>query len=485
MKTVKIKPLETNSKLIVLGFYEDKKELSEIQMELDKKFLGVISSNILKNFSGKFNEILTFPLENGVKIVALGLGKYGEFTSKKLRELIVKNYSSVQKLAADGTISFEHILNDNVCKKCLISSVPLGVNLGNYKFDKYKTKKQDKKVENIELLTLTDDSDLDDAINMAEIISNSMNFTKDLVFESAEIMTPTKVSEIAADLAKNYGIEIKVYNKDELKEMGFNAFLAVGQGSAQEPKFIHLTYKSENPKKKVALIGKGITFDSGGLDIKPPSSMLTMKTDMTGCATVLGVMKAICELKPDIELHVMSALCENMPSGSSYKVGDVLISKSGKTIEVDNTDAEGRLTLADVLTYADSINPDEVIDIATLTGAVIVALGNNITGIMGNNQEMIDEFIETCKLTGEPVWQLPIFDDMQDNLKSDIADMKNTGPRYAGSSVAGRFLENFTQSKKWLHIDIAGTAYIDKPYSELQKGATGVMVRSLVKYLTK
>lgn len=145
MKTVKIKPLETNSKLIVLGFYEDKKELSEIQMELDKKFLGVISSNILKNFSGKFNEILTFPLENGVKIVALGLGKYGEFTSKKLRELIVKNYSSIQKLAADGTISFEHILNDNVCKKCLISSVPLGVNLGNYKFDKYKTKKQDKK----------------------------------------------------------------------------------------------------------------------------------------------------------------------------------------------------------------------------------------------------------------------------------------------------------------------------------------------------
>lgn len=485
MKTVKIKPLETNSKLIVLGFYEDKKELSEIQTELDKKFLGVISSNILKNFTGKFNEILTFPLENGVKIVALGLGKYNEFTSKKLRELIVKNYSSIQKLAADGVISFEHILNDNVCKKCLISSVPLGINLGNYKFDKYKTKKQDKKVENIELLTLSDDKDLDEAVNMAEIISNSMNFTKDLVFESAEIMTPTKVSEIATDLAKNYGIEIKVYNKDELKEMGFNAFLAVGQGSVQEPKFIHLTYKSENPKKKVALIGKGITFDSGGLDIKPPSSMLTMKTDMTGCATVLGVMKAICELKPEIELHVMSALCENMPSGSSYKVGDVLISKSGKTIEVDNTDAEGRLTLADVLTYADSINPDEVIDIATLTGAVIVALGNNITGVMGNNQEMIDEFIETCKLTGEPVWQLPIFDDMQDNLKSDIADMKNTGPRYAGSSVAGRFLENFTKSKKWLHIDIAGTAYIDKPYSELQKGATGVMVRSLVKYLTK
>ena len=213
--------------------------------------------------------------------------------------------------------------------------------------------------------------------------------------------------------------------------------------------------------------------------------MLTMKTDMTGCATVLGVMKAICEIKPDVEVHIMSALCENMPSGSSYKVGDVITSKSGKTIEVDNTDAEGRLTLADVLTYADEFNPDEVIDIATLTGAVIVALGNNITGIMGNNQEMIDNFKNTAEKIGEPVWQLPIYEDMMDGLKSDIADMKNTGPRGAGSSVAGRFLQNYTKSKNWLHIDIAGSAYIDKPYRELQKGATGVMVRTLTEYIIK
>ena len=269
-----------------------------------------------------------------------------------------------------------------------------------------------------------------------------MNFTKDLVFESAEIMTPTKVSEIATKLANENNLEIKVYNKDELKEMGFNAFLAVGQGSAQEPKFIHMVYKSQNPTRKIALIGKGITFDSGGLDLKPPASMLTMKTDMTGCATVLGVMKAISEIKPEIELHVMSALCENMPSGTSYKVGDVLTSKSGKTIEVDNTDAEGRLTLADVLTYADEIEADEVIDIATLTGAVIVALGNNITGIMGNNQEQIEEFKKSAEKTGELVWQLPMYDDMMDNLKSDIADMKNTGSRNGGSSNAARFLLN-------------------------------------------
>ena len=312
-----------------------------------------------------------------------------------------------------------------------------------------------------------------------------MNFTRDLVNESAEIMTPSKVAEIAKKLADEKCLKFEVYNKDELKKMNFNAFLAVGQGSAQEPKFIHLTYKSQNPKKKFALIGKGITFDSGGLDIKPASSMLTMKTDMTGCATVLGVIKAISEIKPDIELHVLSALCENMPSGTSYKVGDVLTSKSGKTIEVDNTDAEGRLTLADVLTYADELNVDEVIDIATLTGAVIVALGDNITGVMGNNQGQIDEFLKIAAKTGERAWQLPIYDDLMENLKSDIADMSNTGGRQAGSSVAGRFLQNFTKSGKWLHIDIAGTAYTDKAHREVPKGATGVMLRTLVQYLIK
>lgn len=484
MKTVILKPSETNSKTLILGFFEDKKELSEVQKELDKKFLNVVSNNILKNITGKLNETLLCPLENGVKIIALGLGKYEEFSLDKLREAISKGFQSALKYAKDDVLSIELIENENLCKKCAAASSVLSAGMNNYKFDKYKTKKGDK-VNSIEILTSDDNAEIKEGIKIADILVESMDFTKDLVFESAEIMTPTKVSEIASDLAKEYGLEIKIYDKEELKEMNFNAFLAVGQGSVEPPKFIHLVYKSENPKKKIALIGKGITFDSGGLDIKPPASMLTMKTDMTGCATVLGVMKAIAEIKPDIELHVMSALCENMPSGSSYKVGDVLISKSGKTIEVDNTDAEGRLTLADVLTYADDINPDEVIDIATLTGAVIVALGNNITGIMGNNQSQIDEFKETASQMGELVWQLPVYDDMMENLKSDIADMKNTGPRYAGSSVAGRFLQNYTKSKKWLHIDIAGTAYTDKPYKEIPKGATGVMVRSLVKYLIK
>ncbi|MCD8023933.1 MAG: leucyl aminopeptidase [Candidatus Gastranaerophilales bacterium] len=473
METTVKTPLETKSNLFVLGFFENN-ETTEVQKELNLKYPFLEKLN--GNFEGKFNETLAFPLENGVMAVIIGLGKKEEFNSDKLRQSIASGVNAANKYIKNGTISIE--LPENSCVK----SVILGAYMANYRFDKYKTEKENK-IETLEILTK--ETGLEEKIKEASIIGNAMNYTKDMVFESAEIMTPSKAAEIAYELSKKYGLEIKVLDKEELKKQNFNAFLAVGQGSVEPPKFIHLTYKSKNPKKKAALIGKGITFDSGGLDIKPASSMLTMKTDMTGCATVLGVLKAICELKPEIELHVLSALCENMPSGSSYKVGDVIVSKSGKTIEVDNTDAEGRLTLADALTYADELNVDEVIDIATLTGAVITALGSNITGIMGNNQAQIDEFKETALKSGELVWQLPIFDDMIDNLKSDIADMKNTGSKGAGSSVAGRFLQNYTKSEKWLHIDIAGTAYTDKSYKEIQKGATGVMVRSLINYLNK
>ena len=484
MKTKLSDASNLTAKVIILPFYEDKKELSSIKKSLDEKFHKTIEENILKNFDGKLNETMLFPMPCGTKIIALGLGKYDELTMEKYRSAITKGYQASSKHINDGVIGVELTDHNKLDKKCLAAAASLVIGINDYKFDKYLSEKGNK-VKNVEIITNNNDSTVTEGIKMADIMSGAMAYTRSLVFESAEVMTPTKVSEIAKELADEKGLKFEVFNKEELKKMNFNAFLAVGQGSAKEPKFIHLTYKPENPNKKIALIGKGITFDSGGLDIKPASSMLTMKTDMTGCATVLGVMKAISEIKPNVELHVLSALCENMPSGSSYKVGDVLTSKSGKTIEVDNTDAEGRLTLADVLTYADDLNVDEVIDIATLTGAVIVALGDNITGVMGNNQSQIDEFLKVASKTGERVWQLPIYDDLMENLKSDIADMSNTGGRHAGSSVAGRFLQNFTKSEKWLHIDIAGTAYTDKPHREVPKGATGVMVRTLIQYLIK
>ena len=274
-----------------------------------------------------------------------------------------------------------------------------------------------------------------------------------------------------------------VYNREECEKLGMGAFLAVAKGSSQEPKFIHMKYQVDNPKKKIAIIGKGITFDSGGLDIKPASSMLSMKDDMSAAACVLGVMSIIREFHPQVEVHGIIAACENMPGCSAYKPGDILTAKNGKTIEVDNTDAEGRLTLADALCYACELGVDEVIDLATLTGACMVALGTNAAGIMGNDDTLVKNLINTAERNGERYWELPLWDEYFDSLKSDIADMKNTGSRWGGASTAGVFLKKFVKDVKWAHIDIAGVAFLDKPQKEFIKGATGAGVRTLLNYI--
>ena len=245
-----------------------------------------------------------------------------------------------------------------------------------------------------------------------------------------------------------------------------------------------MIYKpSGEVKKRIALVGKGITFDSGGLDLKPASSMRQMKGDMSGSAITLAVMKALVLLKPDIEVHGIIATCENMPGCEAYKPGDILKAKNGKTIEVDNTDAEGRLTLADALCYATEQKVDEIIDIATLTGACVVALGQLAAGIMGNNQELIDKLISSADKGGERFWQLPLYDEHKDDIKSDIADMKNAGSRYAGASTAGIFLKEYVGETKWAHIDIAGPAVLDKEYKELSKGPSAMGMRAIINYI--
>ncbi len=479
--------------VVVLGIFEDDKNLNPAQTIVDKSLKGLISNYLIKSegFKGKFADSVIVPTQLKIpadKLMLVGLGKKKEFDCSKLRELCAKVIKQLDKSLNIKNVSIEllGLTSGNFDAQSCANAMSEGMLIAMYDYDKYKTKKSTPQIKKVRIVAYDtkDEKSAKAGVNSAKILCSAMDFTKDLINEPAQNATPETISQVAKNLSTDLGLTIKIYNKKQLSDMNFNAFLAVGQGSEREPKFIHLTYKpAKKAKKKIVLIGKGITFDSGGLDIKPANSMLTMKTDMSGCATVLGVIQAIAALKPDVEVHVLSALCENMPSGSSYKQGDVLTAKNGKTIEVDNTDAEGRLTLADVLTYADELNADEVIDIATLTGACIVALGQNITGIMGNNHNMIENIINIGKKSGETLWELPIFDDMQDMLKSDIADMRNTGSRFAGASVAGRFLQNFTKSKNWAHIDIAGTAFIDKPYRELNKGATGVMVRTLTNYI--
>lgn len=481
------------SDVVVLFIFENEVRTSALFQKLDEITNGELAKQIYKYrvIKGSYLETYKIATELGVKIVVVGLGKRAELSRNKFSQAVanitrtVKSYSNNQSLAfelIDNTLT--RALGNNFTKTDSAQILLCGARIGLYQFDKYISKEKKKQpIEIIEIIDASFSPEVEKSAEIGAYTSYAMKFAKDLVNESAQIVTPNYVANLATQIAKEHKLEIKVLDKEQIQEMKMNAFLAVGQGSVNEPRFIHLTYKPKGtPRKKIALVGKGITFDAGGMNIKPATSMLTMKSDMSGAAIALGVIQAIAKLKLDIELHVVSALCENMTSGSAYKQGDVLTAMNGKTIEVDNTDAEGRITLADALTYCDKLEVDEVIDIATLTGACIVALGNNITAVLGNNQSQINKFMTSAKKVGENVWQMPILDEMKNTLKSEIADMKNTGGRNAGTSVAAWFLSNFTKSKSWMHLDIAGTAYLDKSNGETLSGPTGVMIRSLVNY---
>lgn len=442
------------------------------------KFEGKETSHPLINrfapdsFTGKPGQIFVIHTQKeypAAQILALGLGDENNMDNNVIRENVAKAVRKCIELKAK-TIAFDFTTDSSFGLPTIT-----GTSIANYHFDKYKTKKEHR-ISEVYISNVSTDS-----IEIAKIAAESMKLTRNLANEPAAFATPTKLSEIAKGIE---GIQTEIYDEDKIRELGMTAYLAVGQGSVQPPKFIHMKYTPENPKKRIAIIGKGICFDSGGLDIKPASSMLTMKDDMSGAACVLGIMKAMDRLKPNVEVHGIIAACENMPSGSSYKPGDILTAKNGKTIEVDNTDAEGRLTLADALCYACELGVDEVIDIATLTGACMVALGTAAAGIMGNNEEFIKDIIATGKYSGEKFWELPMWQEYRDNMNSDVADMKNTGTRYGGASAAGMFLKEFvTNNVKWAHIDIAGTAFLDKPQKEFCKGATGAGVRTLLNYI--
>ncbi len=442
------------------------------------KFEGKETSNPLLNrfapetFTGKKGQTFLIHTQNeypSTYILGLGLGKAGALDNSTITESVAKAVKKCVEIKAKS-IAFD--IDTNFAYEV---ALVIGVSIANYHFDKYKNKKEHR-ISEIYLSNVAPEG-----VNAAKTISDSIKLARNLANEPAAFATPSKLAEIAQGLE---GLETVIYDEPKIRELGMGAYLAVAQGSTQPPKFIHMKYIPQNPKKRIAIIGKGLCFDSGGLDIKPASSMLTMKHDMSGAAAVLGVMKAIGKIRPDVEVHGIIAACENMPSGASYKPGDILTAKNGKTIEVDNTDAEGRLTLADALCYACELGVDEIIDIATLTGACIVALGTATSGIMGNNDEFVKDIIETGKYSGEKFWQLPMWQEYRDNMDSDVADMKNTGTRNGGASAAGMFLKEFvTDDVKWAHLDVAGTAFMDKPYKEFIKGATGVGVRTILNYI--
>ena len=480
--------------VLVVNLFEGIKTPGGATGAVDKALDNLISSYVIEKekFKGKLNEIYVLPTYGKIpadKVLIVGLGKSDEFNLNKIREISAKVIKKVKSLKAKKVCSILHGagiagLDAFDCAQMIAE----GSIIGDYSFAKYKSKKEDEEnnkneIESLEIVEV-DASKLESiekGLEKGKIIGDSLNFARNLVNEPPFETTPSKLAEVAASLE---GIECKIFEKDEIEKMKMGAFLAVAKGSSEPPKFIHMIYKPLGEvKKKIAIVGKGITFDSGGLDLKPASSMRQMKGDMSGSAITLAVMKSLVLLKPDVEVHGIIAACENMPGCEAYKPGDILRAKNGKTIEVDNTDAEGRLTLADALCYALEQNVDEVVDIATLTGACMVALGQIASGIMGNNQELIDKLISSAEKGGERFWQLPLYDEHKDDIKSDIADMKNAGSRYAGASTAGIFLKEFVDKTKWAHIDIAGPAILDKEYKELSKGPSACGMRALINYI--
>jgi len=453
---------QTPCDVLIINKFEGK----ETSCELVNKFAP-------ETFKGKKGDVFVIHAHGekpAKQILAIGLGEESKVDNNIIREQAAKAVRKCVQLKAK-TVAIDFTTDYNYGAPAV-----LGAFIANYHFDKYKTKKEDK-IDEIYLSNV--DREL---VQKAVVISNGMELTRNLANEPAAFATPSKLADVALGLE---GIQTEILNQSKCEELGMGAYLAVARGSVEPPKFIHMKYVPQNPKKRIAIIGKGLCFDSGGLDIKPANSMLNMKDDMSGAACILGVMKALAQLKPDIEVHGIIAACENMPSGASYKPGDIVTAMNGKTIEVDNTDAEGRLTLADALCYACKLDVEEIIDIATLTGACMVALGSAASGIMGNCDEFIKEIIKTGEIVGEKYWQLPMWQEYRDNMNSDVADMKNTGTRYGGASAAGMFLKEFvTDNVKWAHLDVAGTAFLEKPQKEFSKGACGIGVRTLIKYIT-
>lgn len=488
---------EVKCDVVIVNLFDDVKIPSGATGAIDKALDGLIAKEVIEidKFKAKLGSTTVLPTYTKIparKVVIVGLGKREKFDINSVRKAAAEAIKACKKLKAEKVCSILHGAGTaTLPAKMCAQAITEGSILANYSFDKYKTQ-EDKEDENndeakikINEFTIVEyDStklkDIEDGIKIGEAIANATNFARDLVTEPASFMTPSKLAEKALEI----GLECRIFDQPEIEAMGMNAFLGVARGSAEPPKFIRITYKPEStPTKRIAIVGKGLTFDSGGLDLKTSAGMLDMKMDMSGAAAVLGIMKALKTLKVDVEVMGIVPACENMPDGNSYKPGDVLKAKSGKTIEVNNTDAEGRLILADALCYAVEQKPDEIIDLATLTGAVVIALGSYCAAIMGNNQDIIDKFMDKTKNSGEKLWQLPLFEEYKKYLKSDIADIKNAGSREAGSSVGGMFLQEFVDDTPWTHLDIAGAVMLDKDFFENPKGYTGFGVRSVLYYL--
>lgn len=473
---------------LVVPVFENEVTENPLLRELDQITGGVISSAASnEELRGKHGEVVYVHATGSLKakrLLLVGAGKRAEATAETVRRIAG---TAVRFLRDKNAKSMALVRGTTVDLRQAARAAVEGAILGTFEPDFYKTdEKENRQVEEMMLVPMGDFSpEHERGIEEGRILAESTNFTRTLVNEPGSSMTPRILAERAASVASEFGLKIDVLDEKKMEELGMGALLGVARGSAEPPRMIVLTHEPANEgegagKETLALVGKGITFDSGGISIKPADGMEKMKYDMAGGAAVIGAMRAIAQLKPDSKIVGVIPATENMPGGRAQKPGDVVRAMTGKTIEVINTDAEGRLILADAVAYARQLGATRIVDMATLTGACLVALGNVHAAVLGTNQDLIEQIISSGKRAGERFWQLPLDQEYREQIKSMIADIKNTGGRNAGTITAAYFIREFAGDVPWAHLDIAGTAWMEEAKPHMSKGPTGVPVRTLV-----
>ena len=490
VKVEKAKIDQKQTPLLVIGIFEGEQDFPHSK-ELDSAIFSSIRETLEnKEFRGTFGySIVVYTLGKGPmkKIMLLGLGKREKFTdesaricagkaTRKARELEIKEFSILQFSNLD---------------EGLIEAMTEGIALASYSFDKYKEAKEPatKKIEEVTILINSDSLRFQSVVEKANLIVEAVNFARDISNLPPNDCPPALLASIAVSLAQDYGMKVRVMDRYELENMGMGGIVAVGKGSNNPPKLIVLEYTgaSDPQQKPYLLVGKAVTFDTGGISIKPSEKMDEMKFDKCGGCTVLAIIRAVASMKLAVNVVGIVPSVENMPSATSYRPGDIIRMYNGKSVEVLNTDAEGRMILADALAYGIvTHSPKAVIDLATLTGAAVIALGANVAAVVGSNKQLIDRLRKLSDRTGEKMWELPLYEEYHEQIKSTYADIKNIGGRAGGVITAAAFLSNFVNDVPWVHIDIAGTAWMqegthEKSYNH--KGASGFGVRTLVKLL--
>jgi leucyl aminopeptidase len=484
---------EVRRRALVLPYFEDQESLGDDLSLVNRQLDGAISRlQEEKEIKGKFKEITSiFSLGKmkAEKIVLLGAGKKADLTLDKMRMLAADLCKALRsRNTHEMTISLSVFKATQFMPQQVAQALVEGIILGNYTFKKHMTKAPEyRELAQIDLMAASvDEVAVQTGIQCGKIIADAANLARDLSNEPANFLTPAALAGVAMNTAAKCNLEITVLEKEEIQDLKMGGLLGVSQGSQQLPRFIIMNYRGSASKDiDIALIGKGITFDSGGISLKPSENMGEMKGDMAGGAAVIAAMGAIAQLKPAINVTALIPATENMPSGIAMRPGDVITIMNGKTVEIVSTDAEGRLILVDALCYAQKLKVKKMVDIATLTGSCHIALGDICTGTFGNNQEFVNQIIAAGAEAGECMWQLPMNEEYRELNNSDVADLKNSGGRFGGAISAAWFIREFAGDIPWIHLDIAGTSTTDKERGYLIKGNTGVPVRTLINLVLK